>query len=88
LVVCDGMIVDLFAGSWLVRVGAFSIFMFSDLSSPLIYPPGPMRWSERQVLVDVGREHANVIFFAYNYGFRNYSLKRSETSPNQSGDSW
>jgi hypothetical protein len=41
--------------------------MFSDLSSPLIYPPGPMRWSERQVLVDVGREYANVISFAYKF---------------------
>jgi hypothetical protein len=45
--------------------GAFSVFMFSDLSSPLIYPPGRMRWLKRQVLVDVGREHINVICFAY-----------------------
>jgi hypothetical protein len=46
---------------------AFSVFIFSDLSSPLIYPPGPLRWLERQVLVDIGREHTNVIFFAYKF---------------------
>jgi hypothetical protein len=45
----------------------FSVFMFSDLSSPLIYPPGPLWWSECQVLVDIGREHANMIFFTYKF---------------------
>jgi hypothetical protein len=67
LVVCDGTIVDLWLDDGFFEWGAFSIFMFSDLSSPLIYPPRPMRWSECQVLVDVGREHANVIFFTYKF---------------------
>jgi hypothetical protein len=55
--------VDLLLDDGFLEWGLFSVFMFSDLSSPLIYPPGLMRWSERQVLVDVGREHANVISF-------------------------
>jgi hypothetical protein len=67
LVVCDGTIVDLLLDAGFFEWGLFDIFIFSDLSSPLIYPPGPMRWSEHQVLVDVGREHANVIFFAYKF---------------------
>jgi hypothetical protein len=66
-VVYDGMIVDLVLDDGFFEWGAFSIFMFSDLSSPLIYPRGSMRWSERQVLVDIGREHANVIFFTYKF---------------------
>jgi hypothetical protein len=59
--------VDLLLDDGFFEWELFSIFMFSDLSSPLIYPPGPMRWSECQVLVDVGREHANVICFTYKF---------------------
>jgi hypothetical protein len=61
------MIVDLLLDAGFFEWGLFDIFIFSDWSSPLIYPPGPLRWSERQVLVDVGREHANMIFFAYKF---------------------
>jgi hypothetical protein len=39
-VVYDGMIVDLVLDDGFFEWGAFSIFIFSDLSSPLIYPPG------------------------------------------------
>jgi hypothetical protein len=53
------------------------LFMFPDLSSPLIYPPGLLRWSECQVLVDVGREHVNMIFFAYKFHISENSLRIS-----------
>jgi hypothetical protein len=55
--------------------GAFRYFIFCDLSSPLIYPPGPLRCSERQVLVDIGREHTNVIFFAYKFHISKLSVQ-------------
>jgi hypothetical protein len=46
--------------------GGFSIFfIFSNLSSLLIYPLGSLQWSECQVLVNVGREYANIIYFTY-----------------------
>jgi hypothetical protein len=65
------MMVDLWLDDGFFEWGLFSVFMFSDLSSPLIYPPGPLWWSGCQVLVDGGREHANVIFFAYKFRISN-----------------
>jgi hypothetical protein len=82
------MIVDLLLDGGFFEWGLFDILCFSDLSSPLIYPPGPLQCSESQVLVDVGREHANVIFLHTNSVFRIYRCKRSKMSPNQSDDSW
>jgi hypothetical protein len=43
LVVYDGTIVDLLQDDGFFEWGAFRYFIFSDLSSPLIYPPGPLR---------------------------------------------
>jgi hypothetical protein len=62
---------------WMMALssGAFFLYMFSDLSSPHIYPPGPLRWSECQVLVDVGRELANMICFAYKFHISENSLR-------------
>jgi hypothetical protein len=55
--------------------------MFSDLSSPLIYLPGPLRWLEYQVLVDVGREHANMIFFIYKFCISNLLVQMLQHIP-------
>jgi hypothetical protein len=85
LVVYDGTIVDLVAGCWLLRVGAFRYFIFSDLSSPVIYPPGPLWWLECQVLVDIGRVHGNMIFFAYKFRISKLSVQTLQNLTKQIG---
>jgi hypothetical protein len=67
--------VDLLLDDGFFEWGLVRYFIFCDLSSPLIYPPGPLRCSERQVLVDIGREHANMIVFAYKFRISNLSVQ-------------
>jgi hypothetical protein len=88
LVECDGTIVDLLLDDCFFEWGLFPYLCFLTWA-PHAYTHQVQCGGRNAKYWLTLVESMQMWYFSHtNSGFWNYSLKRSETSPNQSGDSW